>query len=150
MNSSQHISRSKIAILFAMIFLVGALAGSVATRFYIHNQLKSMARGNLSGKRARVMRRLTRRLNLTSEQQQKVKKIVTESQQKLMALRNRHFEDVRRIFDESEEKIKAQLTPRQQVELEKMYSQVKRRWQDRAGRAHRNHRRRELAPWHGR
>jgi len=152
----ESVSRVKIIVLFAMIFLLGALAGSVATKWYVQKELTSMVRGDLGARKARIVRRLSRRLHLTPEQRREVERIVGESQRELMALRDQHLQEVRRIFDETEKRIKAQLTPEQQVELERMYSRMKARWEARAKRRRTNPRLRRdhpkagSPPWGGR
>ncbi len=133
------VSRIRIAVLFLMVFAVGAVAGSIATKFYIRHQLQNMMHGNLSKRKTRIIRVLSRRLDLTPEQRRKIERIITQSQKRLIELRNKHFSEVSRIFDETSEKIKAELTPAQQAEFDKMYAKLKRRGMLR--RTHKRHRR---------
>ena len=131
-DTREPIGKVKLITLFVMVFLVGALAGTVATKWYVQKELKSMVRGDFGSRRARIVRRLSRRLNLTPSQRSRIETIIAQSQRELMSLRDQHFREVRRIFDETEAKIKAQLNPEQQVELDKMYEKLKARWEARS------------------
>jgi len=113
-------SKGKIAVLMVLIFLLGGMAGSFATRIYVRNRIARFLRGDLSERRARLMERLSRELHLTLDQRREVEAILADSQEKLRVLRREHIAELRKIFDDTEMRIRKQLTPEQQEEMDRL------------------------------
>jgi RNase P subunit RPR2 len=127
-TSKGSISRWKVVVLFLMVFVTGTFAGSIATRFYIKNKLKGIIHGNFERRRSRVVKMLTRRLNLSPEQEVRINRIISDSEKRLMVLRDRHLEEMAKIFKETTQKIEVELTPAQKAQFEKMCHRMESRW----------------------
>ncbi len=128
MNTDTSISKWKIAVLFGMIFLVGALTGSVATKFYVKKRLMGVVRGDFAKRKTRIVRLLDRRLNLTPSQRRQVQEIIFRSQERLMALRDSHLKQMRQIVRETEKEIGSCLNPKQRSEFQSMCKKMEGRW----------------------
>ncbi len=128
MGTDTGISRWKIVVLFAMIFLIGALAGTVATKFYVKKRLIGVVRGGGARRTSRIMRRLDRELDLTPQQRRKIKKILLQSQERLMRLRDSHIAQMREIFSETEREIGSCLNHQQRYQFQCMCKKMEGRW----------------------
>lgn len=119
--------RWKIVLLLAGIFATGAATGAlVATRVI----KEKMSRGrSLSVEQwaPERMRRLTERLELTPEQQEKVQPIIRRNFEELSRLRGEFAQESRRVVQQMEREIASHLTPEQQAK----YEQVKRETEER-------------------
>jgi Spy/CpxP family protein refolding chaperone len=67
-----------------------------------------------------IMRQLTQRLGLTSEQKERVRPIVTRAAEDMARLGREHLADTARVMDRMNEDISALLTPEQRLQLENM------------------------------
>ncbi len=108
-----------------LIFLLGALAGSLGTGFYIREHVEEfLDEGPPTDK---IMHRLTRALDLTPEQQKKIEPIIVEAHEKLSELRQKSFPEMRKIRENSFVLIKKELNEDQQKKLEDLKNRLKRR-----------------------
>ena len=117
----------KLALGLILVFLVGALAGSLGTGMYIGHRIEKFA---ASGPRhpartASLMKRLSNELDLTDAQRAEVEKIVEEYQEKIFAVRRKYLPDIEEITDESFALMKAKLNPYQKEKLEELHEKLK-------------------------
>ncbi len=106
-------------LMVAVIFLVGAVAGSALTIGLGSRFLHPPPPGGPEMRKMWMMR-LTRHLDLTSDQQAKIEPIINASGLQLQALRRDEAERATKIFDETRRQLNALLTPTQQAEFAKM------------------------------
>lgn len=117
----------KLALGLILVFLVGALAGSLGTGMYIGHRIEKFA---ASGPRhhartASLIKRLSNELDLTDAQRAEVEKIVEEYQEKIFAVRRKYLPDIKEITDESFALMKARLNPHQKEKLEELHEKLK-------------------------
>lgn len=134
--------RVKGALLLLVAFLLGTAAGALG--FGLYQGLTGWWRPPRDSERARqfVLKRLTRELDLRPEQQRQVEAILRETGQEFARLREDIGPRVRDIRGRSREKMRAILSPEQQVKLEAL----EREWEHRAERSHGG----EVGPGEGR
>ena len=128
-------NRLKLITGVTLIFLVGALAGSLVTGLYLRKSIKdpSVERpcGPHDRRKSMIMERLTSRLDLTESQVKEVSRIVEEFDTKVTAIRLQYFPEIRKILDRSFEQIRERLTPGQQKKLDELRRKIEaRRAQD--------------------
>jgi len=117
-------------VALALIFLLGIGTGVLLTIALGPKFLKPPGAQEM---RNRWMMHLTRRLDLTPDQQAKIQPIVTDAESRILAA---HREDVVRISDilkQTTDKISALLTPEQQKELARMERSRERMFLSREG-----------------
>ena len=101
----------------ALVFIVGALVGSLGTRFYLKHQYRPFMpeRGNRT---AFIMKRLSKELGLSQNQEVTVEKIVAQTGEKL----REHFlqtqPEIKSIIDDSLSQIKKELDDGQKKKLD--------------------------------
>jgi Spy/CpxP family protein refolding chaperone len=120
-------TRLKPWLLLLLVFLAGVAAGSFGTRIFVRHTFKSWTR-NPEAMRERVEEDLVRELDLTSEQQEKVHDILTDSHERMKALRDEFHPRFAEIMDSSEKRIRATLTPEQQEHFEQFLKEKKQLW----------------------
>ena len=75
-----------------------------------------------------VLRRLTRQLDLSAEQQKGVDQILSSLQQQLTGIRDEQKPRISAILDTGFQQIRAQLNPDQQAKLDEMRARLRERW----------------------
>jgi hypothetical protein len=122
--------RVKGALLLLVAFLLGTAAGGLG--YSLYQGRTGWWRPPRDSERARqfVLKRLTKEVGLRPEQQQQVEAILRETGQEFARLREDIGPRVRDIRGRSREKIRAILSPEQQVKLEAL----EREWEQRADR----------------
>ncbi len=113
-----------------LIFLLGALAGALGTGFYIKEHVEEFLETG-GPPTDKIMRRLTRDLGLTREQQEKIGPIIVEAHEKLSELRKKSFPEMRKIRENSFALIKKELNQDQQKKLEALKNRLKKHWSGR-------------------
>jgi len=128
-ESPMRSSQVRILAGLAVVFLCGLLVGSVAaTAYHDHQRGKKWERG-LAGLKPRLMKHLTRELQLSSEQQQQIEPIVTQAEGELLRLRIAQQPRVEEIVGRTIEALKTTLTAEQQRKLDELYRGLQRRWE---------------------
>ncbi len=113
----------------AVLFLSGVLIGGAGTSYVMEAQFESRWEGGPEAKRLWIMKRLTRELHLTVEQQAAIEPIVTRAQVELLTLRAQQRPQVEAIQASSRTAMRAILSPDQQGKLEAFHEKLRRRWQ---------------------
>jgi len=114
-------------LLLGVIFVVGVVTGGALTigwqaheraAFNLDNRHPGAGPGQ--GMRQGWMAHLTKRLNLSADQQAKIQPIVDDADAKLQAVLHDEKQRGSQIFKDADDQISAFLTPDQKAELEKM------------------------------
>lgn len=113
----------------ATLFLSGVLVGGVGTWIVADLQMERRWEGGPQAKKEWIMKRLTRELRLTSDQQAAIEPIVTRTQAELLALRVQQRPRVEAIWSASRTAMSAVLSPEQQGRLQAFHEKFQRRWQ---------------------
>jgi flagellar motility protein MotE (MotC chaperone) len=108
----------KLTISFVLLFVIGALCGATITLTLgsLH-QFNARLPEPVSWEQA-AMRNLTRHLDLTSDQQEKVRVPIHEAIEKLRAIRQKTVQETNESFDETLAGLAPLLNPDQQKKLE--------------------------------
>jgi len=112
------------------VFVLGVLSGTLGTSYYVKQKLKPFHHDTKS-RRTEIVEILTRRLDLKKNQIPKVEKILDEIDQK----RREYREEIRKLRTEFMSRMKKELSPEQQEQLERLYQEWEKRRDDR--RSHR-------------
>jgi Spy/CpxP family protein refolding chaperone len=119
----------------ALVFVLGVLVGSMGTRFY-HRDWSGRFFQEPSARKALILKRLTKELNLTEAQQKEFRPIVEETEKKLEAFGLERRSAVKPILDESFSRMKEKLDPEQQKKLDELRAKHEARIKDKKRRHH--------------
>ena len=119
----------------ALVFVLGVLVGSMGTRFY-HRDWSGRFFQEPSARKALILKRLTKELNLTEAQQKEFRPIVEETEKKLEAFGLERRSAVKPILDESFSRMKEKLDPEQQKKLDELRAKHEARLKDKKRRHH--------------
>jgi len=119
----------------ALVFVLGVLVGSMGTRFY-HRDWSGRFFQEPSARKALILKRLTKELNLTEAQQKEFRPIVEETEKKLEAFGLERRSAVKAILDESFSRMKEKLDPEQQKKLDELRAKHEARIKDKKRRHH--------------
>ncbi len=111
-----------------VIFLAGIGIGAVGTGLIVRHTVMNVLHGDSTAMADLVTKRLARRLDLTETQKAAVSQTVRETQLKLRELRRTYQPEAERILTDGIARIKTELTPRQQAELDAIYARFSTRW----------------------
>ena len=119
-------ARTKFFAGLTLIFLLGALAGALGTSFYFKGHVEEFLKEGPP--KNKIMHRLTRALELTREQQEKIEPIIAEAHAKIVELRQKTFPEVKRIRENSFALIKKELNEDKQEKLEYLKKRLEKHW----------------------
>lgn len=115
----------KITAGLTAVFLLGILTGSLGTGIYVKHRIARFIKGDLSERRAAVMRKLKNRLELTHSQQSEIAQIVDKSLAELHIFRLKHRAEAEAIIDQAAEKIKEKLNEEQRQKMDELVRKLK-------------------------
>jgi Spy/CpxP family protein refolding chaperone len=120
--------RLKLIMGVTLVFLAGALAGSLGTGIYLRHKMEAFEGGRPGGPEMTsfLVKRFTHDLDLTQAQQAEVRKIVEESEQKIKAIRQQYLPEIKGIIDQSFALMREKLSPEQQKKLYKLHEKLER------------------------
>jgi Spy/CpxP family protein refolding chaperone len=108
----------KLTISFALLFVIGALCGATITlTLNSTHQFTAKTPPVVTWEQA-AMRNLTRQLDLTPEQQEKVRVPIHEAIERLRAVRQKTVQENNEAFDQTLAGLAPLLTPDQQQKLD--------------------------------
>lgn len=111
-------------IYFTLTFLLGVLAGGAGSFFY---GWRMMGPPGGPARRERILRHMTRELELNDNQVQQIRVIMEETGSKIQELRKQHRPEFDAIRTESHDRIRKVLTPQQAVKFEEMVKKFEER-----------------------
>ncbi len=113
-------NKIKIIITLVLVLLVGIFAGALGTRIYLGYQMEGShpTRSRTPEERVRkIVKKLVDDLRLDAAQTVEVKKVVTEMEARATAFRVSYEPELRRIYEESFQRINEKLTDEQKKRL---------------------------------
>jgi hypothetical protein len=125
----------KLIVGVILVFILGLLMGSLGTRFY-HRDWSERFFEEPSARKAVILKKLTKDLDLTEPQQKEFKAIVEETDKKLEAYGLERRSAVKAILGESFSRMKEKLDPEQQKKLEELKAKHEARMKDKKRRHH--------------
>ena len=120
-------NKFKLAIGIVLIFALGVLCVVLGSGMYFKNRVDHFREAGPQARKEMLMKRLSHRLDLTPQQQEKVAVIFEEMREQLFNLRSRHKPDLERIREQGHARIKAILTAEQQIQFDEMMVRLKKR-----------------------
>ncbi len=115
-------NRLKLVIGITLVFLVGALAGALGMGHYLSPKIEQFEGGRHGGpeRAALLVKRFTHDFDLTEAQQAEVRKIVEESEEKIRAIRQQYLPQMKGVIDQGFTLMREKLSPEQQKRLDKL------------------------------
>lgn len=110
------VNRKAIALLL-LVFLLGIAFGAVGHIALDRHAFASRNRNRVTGQ-PHLVNRLTRELNLTADQQEKLTTILKDMQQKFAAVRQQMTPQFEQIRNQGHDQIRQMLTPEQRPKFE--------------------------------
>jgi len=106
-------------LLLALVFLVGVIFGVVGTRLVVRRVVHEAI---LHPERVQIFveRRLTRRLNLNSDQQVKLDQILNNTRGQMQAIRQQYRPAMAQVFSNANQQISVMLTTEQLARYDKI------------------------------
>ena len=120
--------RWKFWTIIIIIFLTGGLLGSAGTAFYIRHVVSGIVRGDSQALTGFIMGKLSRKLDLTDQQEVRAEEIVRSGQEQWMEVRRQVAPRVEEIIRETIEELKMILSPGQAEDLDCLVGESKERW----------------------
>jgi len=118
-------NKAKLFIGILLIFIVGALAGSLATQKYVKYRITQFHKGGPPI--AFYMRYLSHKLDLRDDQKITIEKIMEESVQQTKQLSNRFIPKMDEIVDNTFTQVEKELNPEQREKLKELREHMKNR-----------------------
>ena len=109
-----------------LVFILGILTGAVGTKMYLKYEHPLFKRDS-EARKAFIMRRLNRELDLTLDQKMHIEKILNQLDEAVKKYRSERRQEIKRLFDDGYSKMKEVLSPEQQNKLDEMRGEFKRR-----------------------
>lgn len=120
-------NRVKVSIGILLIFILGALAGSLGTGLYIKHRIGEFTKGGPPPVLHLLMKKMSHQLDLTKEQEAKIEKIMEQTHRDISAFRERYHPEFEKIMDESFALIKETLDEEQKTKLDEFQEELKKR-----------------------
>jgi len=120
-------NRNKSFLAILLVFLLGATSGALVTHMIDQNRFESFAKGGRPPREEVLVKRLTDKLGLDSQQQEKVKVIVHETQLSMQQIRRQSRPQIESVLTESQQRISVLLTPDQRDKFNKIIAERKAR-----------------------
>lgn len=108
-----------------LVFILGAGSGSVATYVFSGAHCEKAHGSPPHSREEALLRRLTERLSLDSQQRQQVKTIIHETHDKIHRVRQRIRPEIETLVSESQQRISAVLRPEQRLIFETLNAERK-------------------------
>ncbi len=102
-----------------LVFVLGVLVGSVGTGFYLKHRLAPIIK-EPRAKKAFIMKRLSKKLNLTPNQKTKIEPIVEQMIEKRREYYRKTRPEIKRIMDQGFTQIKEELNEDQKKKLDEL------------------------------
>lgn len=121
MNSTK--SKWQVRLAVFLIFVLGAIAGALATNIYRERRLASSAMGMRGG----GFERMLDKLNLTADQRAEVSVIFDDARARLTELRNESQPRFREVRKQTDERLQSVLTQEQWEQFKQMMNESRKR-----------------------
>jgi len=126
--------RLKVCIGILLIFILGMLAGTLGTGFFIKHRIGRFVRGDGPFPPIRVLERLSAKLDLSKSQQIEIEKILKQAHDRLIEFRRGYRPEFEKILNDTIEQMKEKLDSRQKQKLDKLTERLKHRFRNHPGR----------------
>ena len=121
---SAKVIRWKLISGLLLVFVLGILAGSVGTGIYLKHRLVPLIK-EPGARKSFIMEKLSKKLNLTPDQQIKIEPIVNQMIEKRREFYRKSRPEIKKIMDQGFAKIKAELSEDQKKKLDELREDFK-------------------------
>jgi hypothetical protein len=118
--------RWKLILGLLLVFVLGVLAGAFGTRIYLKDRFAHL-RKDPKARQAFIMRKLSKELSLTPDQEIKIGKIVEQVGDRRRQYYRKNRPEIKKIMDEGFAKIRKELNNDQQKKLDELRAEFKKR-----------------------
>ena len=115
----------KIIALALCIFVSGILTGAFGMRIYVQRAARDVLSGNAAFAERLVLSRLDAALDLTPEEEARLRPLVAEGAERFSRLRVKFVPEVDAILDATAADMKRELTPEQGARLDRLLAAFK-------------------------
>ena len=123
---SAKVIRWKLISGLLLVFVLGILVGSLGTGFYLKHRLAPFIK-EPRARKTFIMKRLSKELNLTSDQKAKIDPIVEQMIEKRREYYLKNRPEIKTIMDQGFIKIKAELSEDQKEKLDELRENFKKK-----------------------
>ena len=116
-------NKSLLAVL--LVFILGAVSGALVTHVIHQGRFAAFSKGGHPPREEMLVKRLTDKLDLNSQQQEKVRAIVHETQLSMQQIRRQSRPQIEAALTESQQRISLLLTPEQRDKFDKIIAERK-------------------------
>ena len=127
------VNKWKLWIGVLLLFLCSAVAGAFVNSLYAKNLVTKVLQRDPETLQRIVMKQLERRIDLSGPQSDALRIEVARMHEELTEILRRSRPEMRVIVTQGTERMKAHLSPAQQIELQKFFDDVKKRREQRLG-----------------
>jgi Spy/CpxP family protein refolding chaperone len=123
-------NRTKIKLVAGIValFIIGGVIGLLGDRLYMEHKLRRLTEFNSEQRKAYILQKYTKELHLTEDQQVEIRRILDEKSDEIAQNTQRYKEDIDKIRQRYDERIKALLNPEQRELYDEMKQRIKERW----------------------
>ncbi len=114
----------------ALVFILGVLVGTLGTGVYLKHR-HPFFKQDPAARKTFIMKRLTRKLDLTEAQKSRIESIVDQMQKKAQKWFHEYRTKMRNFFEQSFSEMKKELSPVQQKKLDEMREKSEKRRKER-------------------
>ena len=123
----------KVCVVILLIFIMGILAGTLGTGFFIKHRIGKFVQGGGPPPPIRILERLSAKLDPSKPQQMEIEKILKQAHDHLIDFRQMYRPEFEKIFNDTIEQIKQKLDSRQKQKLDKLTERLKHRFHNHPG-----------------
>ncbi len=108
-----------------LVFILGAASGSLVTYMVSQSHLESIISGDPRAREDMLLKRLTRQLDLDSQQREQVTIVIHETHEDMRQIRQRTHPQIEALLTDSQLRISSLLRPEQQEKFRKIIAERK-------------------------
>jgi len=120
-------NRLKVWVGIVLVFLLGALAGSLGTGIYFKHRIERFAKGGRPPIKMVLMKKLSHGLDLTETQRVGIEEILDQLEIKLLDLRQKHRPELAKLFEHSFGLIREKLNSEQKKRFDEIREELRKR-----------------------
>ena len=108
-----------------LVFILGATSGSLVTYMVFQARIETILAGGPHAREDVLITRLTRQLDLDSQQREQVKAVIHETHEDMRQIRQKTHPQIEALLTDSQLRISALLRPEQQEKFKKIVAEHK-------------------------
>jgi Spy/CpxP family protein refolding chaperone len=120
-------NKTKAIVAVMLVFIFGAAGGALITHTFHQAHFEKIAGGDRIPREDHIVKRLTSKLDLNSQQQEKVKAIIHDTQLAMQQIRRQSRPQIEGVLADSQQRISTLLTPDQRTKFEQIIAERKAR-----------------------